>query len=267
MPPWSGVSDFFGGQDPFQAPCSCSRLSGEDLAEQGSDGFVFSAPGGLWRLTLSLSPSPGTGDTSWHCCGVIFVWAGGIFLFLLMVCCGQPRLLSDLTGVCYHSYFSPECFPVFASAVQGETKVTVPSDQCGSFLISWLFAVTTRTFPSLFALQKSHFCSQNTDYTSTEKPSKQTTDRTELWISLCFTLESAGIWLTVLPKLGISWLGPAGKSHFTGISLILANPQPPCAREGRGGGQGWLLAVQGSSESSTSALVGHKRKMTDYKEH
>lgn len=118
----------FGGQDPFQAPCSCSRLSGEDLAEQGSDGFVFSAPGGLRRLILSLSPSPGTGDTSWHCCGGIFVWAGGIFLFLLMVCCGQPRLPSDLTGVCHHSYFSPECFPVFASAAKGETKVTAPSE-------------------------------------------------------------------------------------------------------------------------------------------
>lgn len=123
--PPSLVSDFW-GQDPFHAPCSCSRLSVEDLGEQDSHGFVFSAPGESRRLVLEARSEPAplsvavgrAGDTSWHSCGVIFVWAGGIFLFFLMVSCGQPKLLSCLIRVCHHSYFSPKCFPVFASAVK-----------------------------------------------------------------------------------------------------------------------------------------------------
>lgn len=45
---------------------------------------------------------------------------------------------------------------------------------------------------------------------------------------LSFTLESeGGTWLLVLRKLGISWLGPAGKSHFTvpGPCQILNFPE------------------------------------------
>lgn len=53
----SPVSDFE-GQDPFHAPCSCSRLSVEDLGEQDSHGFVFCAPGEARRAVLGAQPEP-----------------------------------------------------------------------------------------------------------------------------------------------------------------------------------------------------------------
>lgn len=77
------VSDFE-GQDPFHAPCSCSRLSVEDLGEQDSHGFVFCAPGEARRAVLGLCcPSPWVGragDTSWPSC-VIFVSFGLLGFF------------------------------------------------------------------------------------------------------------------------------------------------------------------------------------------
>lgn len=97
------VSDF-GEQNPLSMLLQLLQAVGE----RGQCWVCVSAPGQSRSSVLSPGPSGRAVTLSagaGHCC-CHFCLGWGIFLFFLVVSCGQPKLLSDLIRMCHHSCFS-----------------------------------------------------------------------------------------------------------------------------------------------------------------
>lgn len=170
--------------------------------------------------------------------GCFYIWAGGIFWFLLTAFCGQPELLSDLVPVCHRSYFSARCFPISASSGRTEADVKTQLQMMWNWLLfaspalmllpPVLFFGKKISFgpsemilaPKILTTPPSKQQNNPTTTTSTTINYKDTNDAMKSWISLCHLCKASrrnqcGVWLLVFWKpwmcqLILEWLAPAG---------------------------------------------------------